>query len=71
MTIRQKKAGNKGLAKWGAEVLNSTLVILFNICAKSELTYFRFPHFAKPLNVTSKRIGRHDNNKTTDITREK
>jgi hypothetical protein len=32
---------------------------------------FYFRHYAKPQTVTSKRIGRHNNNKTTDINKKK
>lgn len=48
---------NRGLAKFGAEVLNSILVVLQDICTTSKLTYSKCPHFFKPNPVVCYYIG--------------
>jgi hypothetical protein len=45
------------LAKFGAEVLNSILVVLQDICTTSKLTYSKCPHFFKPNPVVCYYIG--------------
>lgn len=35
-----------GLAKLWADVINSILIVLWNICVKSKIKHFKYPVFA-------------------------
>lgn len=52
MTIR-RAAGNRGLNAMGAEVVNSTFVLLFNFCAKLKLCAFNPPLRQAPNRYTT------------------